>query len=129
MSENTITEAAKADVSRDEELPVFTPYADVYETPDALWIRCDLPGVAEDDLEITLEKKVLSLSGRQMNQGRVGCEPVAAEYRTGIYQRSFHLNREVDESAVKARLRNGVLDLEIPKSPEARPRRIPISGA
>lgn len=129
MSENVITGTAKGDVTREDDLPVFIPYADVYETPDSLWIRCDLPGVSEDDLEITLEKKVLTLSGRQMNQGRVGAEPVAAEYRTGIYQRSFSLNRDVDEGSVKARLRNGVLDLEIPKSPEAKPRRIPISGA
>lgn len=129
MSENVIAETAKGKVTRDEDLPVFTPYADVYETPDALRIRCDLPGVSEDDLEITLEKKVLTLSGRQMNQGRVGGETVAAEYRTGIYQRSFSLNRDVDEASIRARLCNGVLDLEIPKSPEAKPRRIPISGA
>ena len=128
MSENIIAEAAKGNVTREDDLPVFTPHADVYETPEALWIRCDLPGVSEDELEITLERKELTISGRQMSQGRVGFEPVAAEYRTGIYQRSFHLNREVDEASVKARLRNGVLDLEIPKSPDARPRRIPISG-
>lgn len=129
MSEHAIAETAKGNVTREDDLQVFTPYADVYETPDALWIRCDLPGVAEEDLEITLEKGVLTLSGRQLEQGRAGALPSAVEYRTGVYRRSFRLNREVDEAAVRARLRHGVLELEIPRTPEAKPRRIPVSGS
>lgn len=67
----------------------------------------------------TLANKVLTVTGSQMVQGREACEILASEYETGIYQRSFALSRDLDDSAVKARLRDGVLE----KSSCRRPRR------
>lgn len=110
------------------ERPVFAPAADIYETPEAILIRCDMPGVAEEDLEITLSNKVLTFSGRQLEQDRGACENAAFEYRTGVYQRSFGIHRDLDEASVKARLKDGVLEIELPKVREAGPRRIPIEN-
>ncbi|RPJ31781.1 MAG: Hsp20/alpha crystallin family protein [Verrucomicrobiaceae bacterium] len=108
------------------ERPVFVPAADIYETPSELLIRCDMPGIDEKDLEITLENKQLTVTGPQMGQGREACETLVGEYFTGIYQRAFGLGRDLDDSAISARLKDGVLEIKLPKAREAQPRRIPV---
>ena len=124
----TLTPTTASATTREDNRPVFTPAADIYESPVGVVIRCDMPGVAESDLEITLENKVLTVSGSQMGQGREDCETLAREYDTGIYQRSFALSRDLDDSAVKARLRDGVLEIEVPKAKAAQPRRIAVES-
>ena len=110
----------------DPDRPVFQPAADIFETPSAVLIRCDMPGVAEGDLEINLENKVLTVTGTQHQAAAGNRSVLAAEYLTGTYQRSFSLNRGLDESAVSARMKNGVLEIELPKAKGAQPRKIPI---
>lgn len=110
------------------EKPVFRPAADIDETPDAILIRCEMPGVPEENVEILLENKVLKLRGTQVSPSREGFQARILEYRSGIYQRSFQLHRDVDEAGVKARLKNGVLEIEVPKQKPAEARRIPIEN-
>jgi HSP20 family protein len=114
-------------VTREHKRPVSMPAADIYETPAGVLIRCDMPGVADEDMEITLLNRVLTVRGSQMSQGWDGSETLSGEYITGVYERSFGLSRDLDESSVKARLKDGVLDIELPKAKEAQPRRIPVT--
>lgn len=123
----TTTAPAETNVKASDR-PVFIPAADIYETPDAVLIRCDMPGVAEADLEITLSNKVLALSGKQLEPDTGGRQTTGCEYLTGIYRRSFNINRDLDESAVKARMKDGVLEIELPKVRDAGPRRIPVEN-
>ncbi len=122
----TMTTSAPSDAAQGVHRPEFLPAADIYETPAGVWIRCDMPGVSEEDLEVTLENKVLKVRGSQMGQGREGLETLAGEYLTGVYERSFVLSRDLDASAVKARMKDGVLEVELPKAKEAQPRRIAV---
>ncbi|MDP3849962.1 MAG: Hsp20/alpha crystallin family protein [Luteolibacter sp.] len=124
----TMMSSAPSSAVKENDHPVFLPAADIYESPAGVWIRCDMPGVAEEELEVTMENKVLTVSGTQMGQGREGLETLAGEYLTGVYQRSFGLSRDFDESAVKARMKDGVLEIELPKAKEARARRIPVEA-
>ena len=124
----SITASATSRADQAVERPVFVPAADIYETPTGVLIRCDMPGVSEQDLEITLENKQLTVTGSQMGQGREGCETLAGEYLTGIYQRSFGLTRDLDDSAVTAKLKDGVLEIMLPKALKAQPRRIPVEA-
>ncbi len=110
------------------QLQEFVPATDIHETGDSLVIRCDLPGVAEEDLEINLDNRTLTISGRQQALAEEGFQALTREYPTGIYQRSFRLGRDLDEAAVKARLRNGVLEIELPKAAATRARRIPVES-
>jgi HSP20 family protein len=127
---NDITNPASAGTAqREENRPVFMPAADIYESSAGVLIRCDMPGVADEDVEITLENRVLSVRGTQMGQGKEGCETLSGEYLTGVYERSFGLSRDLDDSSVKARLKDGVLDIELPKAKEAQPRRIHVGAA
>jgi len=123
------TNTAPAETETNTPRPqVFVPAADIHESPAAILIRCDLPGVAESDIEIVLENKTLTLIAPQKQVERDGFTSLHREYATGVYRRSFVLNRDVDGTAVKARLNNGVLEIEVPKLQPAEARRIPIEN-
>jgi HSP20 family protein len=106
--------------------PVVVPYVDVFENEQELVVVADLPGVARDDLTIRLEENELTIEARRspVTQGA----PLATEYRTADYRRSFVLPRGIDRDAIDARLTAGVLRVGLPKAAAARPRRIEIKA-
>ena len=101
------------------------PAVDIYEREDGLVLIADLPGVKEEDLDVTVEGRVLRIEGR--------VEPVPESVRTHVDElaagdghREFGLSEDLDASKVRASLRHGVLRIELPKSDRLRPRSIPI---
>ncbi len=110
------------------DLPVFLPATDIYEKEDALLVACDLPGVDEKSLEITLEDDLLTITGTQDLSEPEGHELLHRGYLSGIYRRSFTLLTEVDRDKIKATISNGVLKLELPKSEQARPKKIQVTA-
>ncbi|HLU25535.1 MAG TPA: Hsp20/alpha crystallin family protein [Longimicrobiales bacterium] len=107
------------------------PDADVIETKDEIRIVVDLPGLTRDDIEIELENNVLTLSGekreetiREDEEGRYHI----AERRYGRFSRSFMLPGDVDADHIEATFENGVLTIAVPKSEQARRRRVEIRG-
>lgn len=101
---------------------------DLHETDSALRLTVDLPGVADEDLEITLKEEVLTLSGRRAVDAPEGYRPHLQERRPFSFTRSFALPSRVDAEKVKARLDAGVLTVELQKAPTARPRQISIKA-
>lgn len=129
MKTNKSLETREAqEIQSDGDRPVFSPATDIFEKPDALLIRCDMPGVDENSVEITLKDHTLSINASQQEDRREGCQLLAGEYRTGLFRRVFSIRQPVDEGAIKARLKDGVLDLVLPKAKEALPRRIAIES-
>jgi HSP20 family protein len=107
----------------------WVPPADVEEFDDRFELYIDLPGVAAKDVEITLEAGVLTLAGER-NPMR-STDPVTHARRergTGRFYRRFILPDTVDAEKVKARGREGVLEVTIPKLAKAQPRRIEIAA-
>ncbi|HLK26473.1 MAG TPA: Hsp20/alpha crystallin family protein [Caulobacteraceae bacterium] len=104
----------------------FVPATDVYETEEGLTLVMEMPGVARDNLDVSLENGVLTVEGRLDVARYGGLEPVYTEYNIGHYARSFSLSDKVDQDNIGARLEDGVLTLTLPKSPAAKPRRIAI---
>jgi HSP20 family molecular chaperone IbpA len=104
----------------------FVPYTDVYETEDALTVVMEMPGVGRDDVEIELREDVLRVEGRIDFAKYGGMEPVYTEYNVGHWARSFALSGKVDQDRIGAQLEDGVLTLTLPKTAEARPRRIAV---
>jgi HSP20 family molecular chaperone IbpA len=84
---------------------IVRPRVDIIEQADEVLIYADMPGVSADNLEITLERKVLTLHGK-----------VATDQT--LYQRAFTLSGEIDRDGINATIRNGVLTLVLPKSAE-----------
>lgn len=106
---------------------VFVPATDIYEKDDALLVRCDMPGVEADRVDITLENNELTITGQQTAARPEGCALLSTEYDTGTFRRTFKVPQLIDREKIKAHLNNGVLDIELPKAEQAKPRKIEIT--
>lgn len=109
---------------------VYIPQVDIYSAEDTIIILADMPGVAEQDVDIMLEKDVLTING-YVSGGATpeGYELAHGEYGVGDFQRRFTLPDEIDRDGVEASLNNGVLRVVLPKAPEAQARRITVKTA
>ena len=107
---------------------VFRPDIDILERRDAYMIFADLPGVDEASVDVRLDKGLLTLDARLATAPDPGWTPLHEEYRTGSFHREFRLSEGIDARGVSAQMRNGVLELQLPKSEQQRPRSIPVSG-
>lgn len=104
----------------------WSPAVDVRETPEALVIEADLPGVAPADVQLHAEQQVLTLRGSRAATPAEG-RAVLRERVAGAFARRFQLPRTVDVARIEARFANGVLTIRVPKAAEAQPRQIPIA--
>ncbi len=106
----------------------WTPSVDVEEYKDKFVIYADVPGVDLANVEITLEKGVLKLSGvREARAENTEVESRRIERSSGRFQRSFTLPDTADGDAVSATGKNGVLEIVIPKRAQVQPRRITVT--
>jgi HSP20 family molecular chaperone IbpA len=104
----------------------YIPNADIYETPDALVVVMEVPGVEKKDLQVSLENDVLRVEGRIDFSKYDGFDPLYTEYNVGHYSRAFTLSSKIDQQQISAEVADGVLKLTLKKSREAMPRRIAI---
>lgn len=105
--------------------------AEVVETDDEIRFDVEMPGFRMDDLEITLENNVLTIAGEkkvEREEGRKDTDYRLFERRYGRYQRSFSLPPTVRGDQCEANYEDGVLSLRLPKSEDAKPRRIQINA-
>ena len=105
------------------------PEADVVETQNDIRVYLDIPGMRPDDIDISLENNILTISGERSAEWQEGDEKNTwhlSERRYGRFSRSFVLPRDVDADRIDANFDNGVLQLSIPKSEKARRRKIEI---
>jgi len=105
----------------------YIPTSDVYETSEALMVVMEVPGVERNNIEVALENDVLRVEAKIDFSRYKGLEPVYTEYNVGHYARSFALSGGLDQNKIKAELQDGVLSIALPKTAEARPRRIAIN--
>jgi HSP20 family molecular chaperone IbpA len=106
----------------------FVPAVDIRENENELKLWADMPGVSEKDAEVSLNDGVLTIAGKVSPAAYDKLSPLYTEYNIGNYFRQFELNEDIDEARIKARMRNGVLEVELPKREHARPRRIEVSA-
>ena len=107
----------------------WNPSADLFENDDAYVLEMELPGFSREDIELTVERNVLTVSGQRSAEEET--ESVTYHLRergTARFSRSFALPRSMDAEGVEARFDNGVLTVTLPKAAEARPKRIEVKG-
>jgi HSP20 family protein len=110
------------------------PAVDISETESAVRVTVELPGLAKEDVKITVEDGVLSISGEKRFEEEAPAEGKGRKDRTyhrierfyGAFQRSLTLPRGVDANAAEASFQNGVLTIELPKTEEVKPRTLRI---
>jgi HSP20 family protein len=121
----------KREVEKKEEATVpsrvFLPNTDIYETEDALNVIMEMPGVEKNNVNLAVEDNVLKVFGRIEFSNYEGLQPVYTEYNIGHYARSFRLSSKIDQSKIRAEMKDGVLSLVLPKAEEAKPRVIAVS--
>jgi HSP20 family molecular chaperone IbpA len=107
---------------------VFAPATDIYESEDNLLLLADMPGVKQDDIEITLEQNILTIAGRVVAPTHQGYLLTYSEYGIGGYRRVFALSNEIDRDGIQASMKDGVLKLVLAKSKRALPRKIAVQS-
>jgi HSP20 family protein len=106
----------------------FSPAIDVRASDTEVALVCDVPGVKQEDLEITLANHVLTIKGARRFDTQDN-EQVMLGRAYGSFSRSYTLPDTLDDEKLAAQLADGVLTIRIPKLPKAQPRKIPIGGS
>jgi HSP20 family protein len=101
---------------------------DAWETPEALQVEVDLPGVEAQDVDVQVQAGQLVLKVARRDAGQDGDRWLRRERGVGSFTRTLSLPTEIDPSAVEARISDGVLRLRLPKAPEAQPRTIQVQA-
>lgn len=131
MTEQELQVQRKREVERDQESTSsgtnFLPVADIFETPEALRVVLEMPGIDKNNVEVSVENNLLTIIGRIDFANYEGLQPLYTEYNIGHYNRSFRLSNEIEQESIKAELKDGVITLVLPKAERAKPRRIEVS--
>ena len=105
----------------------WSPTVDISESEEEYLIKAELPEVKKENVKVTLEDGVLTLSGeRRQEKEEKNVKYHRVERSYGSFVRSFSLPELVDETKVKAEYKDGVLSLHLPKSEKAKPRAIEV---
>lgn len=106
----------------------WAPAVDIRETETEFVAMVELPGLSKDDIDVSLEDNVLSISGqRKMEKVSENDTYHRLERSYGAFQRAFSLPKGVDTTKVNAKFKDGLLSLTLPKSEEVKPRKISVS--
>ena len=105
----------------------WAPAVDVAEDAEKIHVKVEVPGMEEKDLRVNFEDGLLTVSGEREFERREDRSYHRIERSYGSFVRTFSLPRSVDPNRIHAAYRNGVLEIEIPKKEESRPRQIQIN--
>ena len=126
--DKALEKVERGDAELTREGRIYVPTTDIYEKEDAILVRCDMPGVKQGQIDIRLDNTELEITATQENAAPEGYDLLTGEYETGVFRRRFNIPQLIDRDGIHARLHNGVLDVELPKAEQAKPRKIEITS-
>ncbi len=107
---------------------MWTPAVDIYETGESVVVKAELPGLTREQVGIEVKDGVLTLKGERKVEKEVKEENYhRVERAYGTFQRSFSLPASVDQEKISATLKEGVLEVTLPKKEQAKPKQITVS--
>jgi len=107
----------------------FVPKVDIQDKEEAIVLTAELPGMEKDHIKVEIDNRVLTISGEKRNEVETKENGFYRSERSfGVFQRSFTLPDVVDGEKINAGYSNGVLQLTLPKKPEAKPRLIDVQS-
>jgi len=107
--------------------PAWTPAANISETDAEYLIKAELPEVGKEDVKVTVDDGVITISGERRNELEHKDEKLRrVESCYGSFARSFRLPEDADVGAIQAESKNGILKVRVPKQPAARPRTVEV---
>ncbi|MBF0121953.1 MAG: Hsp20/alpha crystallin family protein [Candidatus Omnitrophica bacterium] len=105
----------------------WSPAVDVMDQKDAILVKADLPGLTKDDIDVVIENNVLSIRGEKKHrEEQKEGDVIRSERYYGSFHRAFTLPSTVDAQKVQAKFQDGVLELQIAKKEEAKPKQIKV---
>jgi HSP20 family protein len=105
----------------------WVPPVDVAETQEKILVRAEVPGLRQEDIQIEFENGLLTIRGERKLEKSEGVTWHRVERIYGNFSRSFTLPRSVDPERISAAYREGILEIEVPKKEEAKPKNIRIA--
>ena len=113
--------------SQSSALDTWYPPVDILESRDSYLIRAELPGLKKEDVKLEVREGALTLSGeRNVDEPAEGVKYHRVERVAGKFFRSFYLPDTVKQDSIKATFRDGILEVHVPKTEEAKPKQIAI---
>ena len=107
---------------------MFSPAVDIFETDREITLLADMPGVGTKDLKIDLRDDTLTITGDVTPLKGTDEEDILVEYEVGSYYRQFTLSEVIDQNKIDAQLKDGVLQLSLPKAEKAVQRKITVKA-
>ena len=105
----------------------WTPAVDIFETPELVVMRADLPGVDLKDIDVRIESNTLTLRGERKFLKEAKEEDYHRIERSyGVFSRSFQLPGSIDQTKIAASHKDGVLEVHLPKREDTRPKQIKV---
>lgn len=108
---------------------IYQPLTDIVETEEGVTLMLEMPGVAADDVDVTLEKRVLTIRGKVQPTTPEKLQLAYAEYGEGDFERSFTLSDDFDPEKIGASVAHGVLTVTLPRAAEAQPKKIAVTAS
>jgi HSP20 family protein len=105
----------------------WVPAVDVAETQEKIIVRAEVPGMRQEDISIEFANGLLTIRGDRKLEKTEGVTWHRVERIYGNFSRSFTLPRTVDPEKISASYREGILEIEVPKREEAKPKHIKIA--
>ncbi len=107
---------------------LWSPAVDIYENEEAVVVKAELPGIPKDQVSVEVKDGVLALRGERKVEKEIQEENYHRVERSyGAFQRSFSLPSTVDAEKISAELKDGVLEIRLPKRETAKPKQIKVS--
>ncbi len=103
------------------------PRYDVLESEDAFDVRVSIPGVERDGVDVSINGDNLSIVATRSEQQKNSWRPLRRELPRGDFRLNLRLNVPIKENEIKAQVENGILNLQLPKADELKPRKIKVS--
>jgi HSP20 family protein len=108
-------------------MAAWSPSCDIYETKNEIVVKAEIPGVKKEDIKLSLQENVLTLTGERKFEEETKKENyVRVERGYGSFMRSFTLPSYVDVKKIGAEFKDGLLEVKLPKSEETKPKEIEI---
>lgn len=121
-------EVVEGTIERTRNRSLYSPRADIIETCEQYLILADVPGCSEKNVNITLEKNVLTINAVTTSAPPTDRTLILSEYGTGDYYRSFVLSDQIDQEKIEAQVKNGTLRLVLPKAGPAKAQSITVKA-
>lgn len=112
----------------DMSLCVWRPPVDIYETDGTLILKAELPGVSKADVTVEVKDNILTLKGERADDPNIHQDSYLRRERSfGAFSRSFNLQHNINPEMIRAKFKDGVLEVIIPKPEEERPNQITVN--